>query len=417
MRWLIKSARIVQPGHPLHEKHRDILIEDGVITSIRAKITEDHAQEVRYSELSVSPGWIDIQADFRDPGDEYKEGLNNGLDAAAAAGFTQVVLMPHTRPVVDSVGQLNYLLRERGRHPVTILPAGALSEGCKGEQLAELYDLHRGGAVAFTDDRHDLRGELLRRALDYTRSFDGLVMTRPYDTDLAGEGLMHEGLTSTRNGLKGIPVMVETTRIQRDLEILRYTGGRLHFQSISAAESVKLIRAAKREGLSVTCAVAAHHLFFTDKDLARYDRNLKVLPPFRTEKDRKALLKGVKDGTIDAICSDHRPEDIEHKKREFAQASYGIGAIEHTFSAALSAGVDEGTLITKLTTGAAGILGVAPPVLEEGLEANLTLYSPEGLDETDTSQLVSKAWNNPYIGRQLPGRIYGVMRGDLSALR
>lgn len=417
MRWLIKSARIIQPGHSLHEKQRDILIEDGVITSIRAKITDDTAQEIRYSNLCVSPGWIDLQADFRDPGEEYKEGLNTGLDAAAAAGFTQVVVMPRTQPVVDSVGQLNYLLRERGRHPVAVLPAGALSQGCKGKQLAELYDLHRNGAVAFTDDTNDLRGELLRRALDYTRSFDGIVMVRPHDADLAGEGLMHEGLTSTRNGLKGIPVMVETTRVQRDLEILRYTGGRLHFQSISAAESIKLIRAAKREGLQVTCAVAAHHLFFTDEHLAGYDRNLKVLPPLRTEKDRKALLKGVQDGTIDAICSDHRPEDIEHKKREFAQASFGIGAIEQTFGAALAAGLSEDIIVTKLTTGPADVLGMDTPLLEEEQVANLTLFSPKGLDAINAADLVSRAWNNPYVGRELPGKIYGVINGGLNVLR
>lgn len=417
MRWLIKSAQIIQPGHRLHQKQRDILIVDGFIESIRAKIEDDKAQEIRYDGLSVSRGWIDLQADFRDPGEEYKEGLSNGLDAASAAGFTQVVVMPNTKPVVDSVGQVNYMLRERGRHPVSVLPAAALSKGCEGKQLAELYDLHQHGAVAYTDDRNDLRGELLRRALDYTRSFDGLVMVRPFDEDLAGDGLMHEGHTSTRNGLKGIPAMVETTRVQRDLEILRYTGGRLHFQSISAAASVKLIRAAKREGLRVTCAVAAHQLVFTDEDLAGYDRNLKTLPPFRSEKDRKALLKGLLDDTIDAICSDHRPEDIEHKKREFAQASYGVGAIEHTFAAALSAGLSEDAIISKLTSGPAHILGVETPVLEESQVANLTLFSPKGLDIVTSADLVSNAWNNPYIGLEMPGKVYGVMVGDLSALR
>lgn len=416
MRWLIQSASIVAPGSALHGKKRDILIENGVITGIKAKIDDDKAEVIRYPKLKVSLGWTDLRVDFRDPGAEYKEGLMSGLDAAAAGGFTGVVLMPRTSPVVDSKGQLEYLLRRSESHAVTLMPTGTLSQGAKGEQLAELYDLHTSGAVGFTDDRPLSRAELLRRALEYTQSFGGLVMSMPYDRDLTGHGVMHEGITSTKNGLKGIPVIAETTRVQRDLEILRYTGGRLHFHLITSEAAVKLIKAAKKEGLSVTCGVSANHLYFCDEDLAGYDRNLKTLPPFRTENDRKALVRGVKDGTIDVVCSDHKPQDIEAKKREFGTAEYGVAAIEQCFSAGLASGLNEDALINSMTAGADSVLGMER-TLEEGVQANLTLFTTEDEFEVNASELSSKAYNNPYIGRQLPGRIYGIVNGDRAILR
>ncbi len=412
MRWLIKSAQIVAPDTPIHGKQRDVLIENGIIASVKAKITASDTETIAMPGLHVSMGWIDSRVDFRDPGEEYKEGLLNGLDAAANGGFTGVVVMPGTQPAIDHRAQMEYLLSKGSSHVVHILPAGSISKQLQGEQLAELYDMRHAGAVCFTDDRPIERPELMRRALEYSSSFGGVIATLPYDLDLLGKGCMHEGATSTVNGLKGIPEMTETVRLMRDIEILRYTGGQLHVFMISSARAVGLIRSAKKEGLAITCGVSAQHLFFNESALSDYNTHLKVLPPLRSEADRKALIKAVNDGTIDVICSDHRPEDIEHKDREFVRASFGIGAIEQTFSAARTAGISTDTFVDRVTRGVDAVFNLPSRSFEEGQEANLTLFLPDAKYTVNPSLLMSKGVNNPYIGKTLTGRIVGVMRGN-----
>lgn len=411
MAWLIKSATIVHPGSPLNGLQRDILIEHGIIVDIKSKIKADKAEVIRIPGLCVSPGWIDLCADFKDPGEEYKEGLPNGLDAAARGGFTHVVATPGTQPAIDHRSKIEYLLAKSANHAVRVLPAATLSEKRKGEQLAELYDMQQAGAVLFTDDQPVERAELMRRALEYSTSLGALIGSFPCDGDLLGKGVMHEGLTSTGNGLKGIPEMVETIRLQRDIELLRYTGGRMHVSGISSAESVKLIRQAKKEGLQLSCSVSVNHLYFNDQALEGYDANLKVLPPFRDESDRKALIRAVNDGSIDAICSDHRPEDIEHKDREFVRASFGIGAIEQCFSVALAAGISAERFVERTAIGPREVLGLDQAMLEKGAAADLTLFTVEDKHTIAREALVSKAWNNPYIGQQLPGKVHGIIRG------
>lgn len=411
MAWLLKSVTIVSPGSPLHGTQRDILIENGEIRDIKANIKAGDAETIRIPGLCVSPGWVDLCADFRDPGEEYKEGLTNGLDAAARGGFTHVVTMPGTTPAIDHRSKVEYLLARSANHAVRVLPAATLSEKRAGQQLAELYDMQQAGAVLFTDDQPVERAELMRRALEYSTSLGALIGAFPCDNDLLGKGMMHEGLTSTGNGLKGIPEMVETIRLQRDLELLRYTGGRMHIAAVSTAESVKLIRQAKKDGLQVSCAVSANHLFFNDQHLEGFDANLKVLPPFRDESDRKALIRAVNDGTIDAICSDHRPEDIEHKDREFVRASFGIGAIEQCFSAALAAGITPERFVERTAIGPREVLGLAPVAIEKGAQADLTLFTSHDEHVIAKTDNVSKAWNNPYVGRTLPGKVHGIIRG------
>ena len=411
MRWLLSSVKIVEPGHSLHGKKRDILIEDGKITRIASKISDTKAQQIKEKGLCVSSGWVDSRATFRDPGDEYKEGLLNGLDAASAGGFTHVALLPSTEPVVDNKGQVQYMLARSQSHAVRVLPTAMISKQGEGKQLAELYDLHKAGAVGFTDGFSTDRSALLLRALEYTRNFSGLVISVPQDSDISGEGVMHEGKISTTNGLKGIPTIAETTRVKRDIDLARYTGGRLHFALISSAESVKLIRDAKKEGLNITCGVSAHHLYFNDDDLEDFDSNLKVLPPFRAKNDRKALLKGVKDGVIDVICSDHQPEDVEHKKLEFQYAQFGIGAIEQTFSAALSSGVELDDVISAVCTNPRKLFNLSETGLEEGSKADITLFFADQEKEVQEDGLFSKSWNNPYVGKKLRGDVYGIVRG------
>lgn len=419
MRWLLKSVTLVAPGDALNGKKRDILIENGTITEIKASITNADAEVIRIPNLLVSLGWVDSKVDFRDPGEEFKEGLINGLDAAAAGGFTHVVTMPRTAPVIDHRAQLEYLIHRGQHHAVRVLPAGCISAKGQGEQLAELYDMHQAGAVAFTDDRPIERAELMRRALEYSSTFGALIATLPWDQDLLGKGQMHEGFTSTSNGLKGIPAMAEIIQLQRDIEILKYTGGRLHVQLIASAEAVKLIRQAKKDGLNITCGVAAHNLYFNDTALSSFNANLKTLPPLRGESDRKALLKAVEEGIIDVICSDHKPEDVEHKNLEFVRANFGIGAIENTFNAALAAGVTPETFVARAAYAPRAVFNLNSEALEikEGITADLTLFSQMGTTAIDQSDLVSKAYNNPYLGHQLPGKVYGIIRGSKVMLR
>ncbi|MFT6768284.1 MAG: dihydroorotase [Flavobacteriales bacterium] len=416
MRWLIKSAQIVDPGGKHHGRKRDLLIDDGVITSIKTSIQDENAESIVLKNLHLSPGWIDAKANFRDPGDEDKEGLINGLDAAASGGFTHVVLMPGTNPVIDNKGQVEYLLRRSDDHVVRALPTGNISKGSEGKQLAELFDMHKSGAIAFTEDGPVAKGELMRRALEYSRTFGGVVCSLPQEESISNNGVMHEGVTSTMNGLKGIPEMVETIRLNRDIALLRYTGGRLHVMLISCAESVRIIKEAKKEGLNITCGVSAHHLFFNDESLSNFDANLKVHPPIRAEEDRKALIKGLQDGTIDVVCSDHKPEDVEHKKLEFELANFGIGAIEQTFSAALNH-LELDLLISKLTTGPREVFNLREQHIEEGAEADLTLFDPHSEYTVDKASLMSLAWNNPYEKLKLTGIVHGIILGDRAVLR
>lgn len=412
MRWLIKSANVVAPGSALHGKKRDLLIENGHLKAIKTTIADDDATVVQAAGLCVSPGWVDARANFRDPGEEYKEGLLNGLDAAAHGGFTHVITMPGTQPPIDHRSKLEYLLHRSSNHVCRLLPTGTISQEGKGEQLAELFDMTRAGAIAFTDDCPIERAELMRRALEYSASFGAVICTLPWDADLIGKGSMHEGYTSMANGLKGIPQVAETIRLMRDIELLRYTGGKLHIMLIASAESVKLIRQAKKEGLNITCGVSANHLLFCDNDLADFDANLKVLPPFRNTNDRKALRQGVSDGTIDIIVSDHQPEDVEHKDREFVRASFGIGAIEQTFSAAIEAGISIETFVERVAIAPREVFNLEAAEIQEGAYADLTLFVADHASEITKASLQSRAWNNPYIGRTMKGKVLGIIRGS-----
>jgi dihydroorotase len=416
MRWLIKSAVIVDPLSSHHGQTKDILIEDGIIKTIKSKISDGKAEKINFADLHVSPGFVDLKANFREPGTEYKEGIWNGLDAAAKGGFSHVVTMPDTTPPIAGRADVEYLLRRSNGHTVQLHPAAAMSAQLKGKQLSEMFDMQQGGAVFFTDNAPVERTELMKRALEYANNFGAVIASLPCDADLNGKGVVHEGTTSTQNGLKGIPVLSETIRLMRDIALLKYTGGKLHVLLVSSAEGVELIRKAKKDGAQITCAVSANHLYFNDSALEGFDANLKVIPPLRSESDRKALVKAVKEGVIDAICSDHQPEDVEHKNKEFEQASFGIGAIEHTFSAALNAGLTLEQCIQALAISPREVLNIPHEGIEEGSSVDLVLYNPNESHQVEKDNLVSKAWNNPYIGKTMKGAIYGVFREDSSLI-
>ena len=414
METIIKSVTIFDPKGPHDGTTQDVHVRDGVIVNIQDAIPPSPAAtEWDEPGAYLSIGWMDLQADFADPGYEQKEGLTNGLRAARSGGFTHVVLNVNQDPVPDTKSNIAYLIARSTGLDAHLLPMGTVSKGRDGKQLSEMRDLAQAGAVAFSDDAPLNSVEMLRRALEYSHGLPHPIVTCPLEMGLNANPQMHEGITSTHMGVVGNPTASETMRIKRDLDILRYTGGKLHFSCISSAESVQLIREAKSEGLSVTCATSAHHLFFVDADLSTFDGTLKTLPPFRGPEDRKALCSGLLDETIDALVSDHRPEDLEHHDVEFMLASTGMAGIESVFPVALAGLADApnalGATVRALTVGPRSILGLDTPHIEVGAAANLTWYHPTKSGEVP---LVSAGENRPnYDGRSTSFAKKGVVLG------
>ena len=413
MHLLLKSAHIVDPSSPHHGKVADVRIEDGTITAIAQDLAANDAEVVEAENLHVSPGWVDMHVNFRDPGHEYKEDLHSGLKAAARGGFTGVTLMPSTYPPLSSKADIEYVKNKAAGHAVDLYPTGTLSQNREGKEMSEMFDMQQAGAIAFTDDKRPVvNPSLMTRALLYTRNFNGLAISFPHDSQMGAHGKMNEGATSTRLGLHGMPTLAEDLQVSRDINLAEYTGARLHFCTISSGRSVDLIREAKAKGLPITAEVAAHNLLLDDSQLEEYDTNLKVFPPLRTNEDIAALKAGLKDGTIDAISSDHTPEDIEHKDVEFDQASFGIASIETAFASANEAvqgtlSTDE--LVSKFAVRPREILGLAMPSIAEGEKANLTLFDPTGKWTPDRKEWSSRSRNTPFFGRELTGKVLGII--------
>ncbi len=410
---LLRQVQVVDPGGPHHDAQVDVLVRNGRFERIGQRVPKGEATEVHAKGLHVSPGWVDLCAHFRDPGDEQKEDLVSGSDAAAAGGFTAVAVLPSTHPPVDSRAGIEYMLRRTQAHAVRVLPLGALTRGMKGEQLAETFDMQQAGALAFTDDRSPIRNtRLMMLALQYTKGFGGTVVAFPNDPDLAAGGQMHEGNMNVRLGLKGIPAEAEVITLLRDLELLAYTGGRLHVALLSTARSVELVRQAKQAKLDVTASVAAHHLLLDDGCLRGFDTNYKVAPPLRDPVHIDALREGVKDGTIDAVVSDHRPEDVEHKVLEFGAAAFGAIGLETSYSAANTAmqgRMSTRRIVERFCQGPRKVLGLPVPHLEEGAEAEITLFDPAMDHVFAPSDLRSRARNTPFIGQRFVGRPLGIV--------
>lgn len=412
MKVLLKSAKIIDPNSVHHQKIVDIFINGGKIDKIGTSLKIDHLdKEIKLKDLHVSLGWFDSSVCFGEPGFEERETISNGLKTAALSGFTQIALNPNTNPVIDDNGAITSVRSKAKNQPVKLFPIGALTRKSEGKDLAEIFDMHQGGAVAFGDyKRAVMHPNLLKLALQYVQNFGGLVQSFPQDDQIAGKGLVNEEINSTRLGLKGIPALAEELQITRDLAILEYTGGKLHIPTISTENSVKLIRDAKKKGLDVSCSVAIHNLIFTDEQLFEFDTHFKVLPPLRTKKDIKALIKGLKDGTIDMVTSDHNPIDIEHKKVEFEHALYGTIGLESAFGSLLNLFSLEET-IAFLTKGRTRF-GIPEPEIKEGNEANLSLFSPEGTYVFTQQNILSTSKNSLFLNSTLKGKVYGIVTGN-----
>ncbi len=413
MNILLKSAKIVNEAtKEIHLKKRDILIKNGVIEKIGVQIdAPPKTKIVEHKNLHVSLGWMDTGVSFGEPGYEERETIENGLQTAARSGFTDVLLNPNSFPLPDSSSDIVFLKNASKGHITNLHPLGNLTVSGEGESLAELYDMKNAGAVGFYDFKHAVTNpNLLKIALQYAQNFDGIVMSFPLDNHIAGKGIVNEGIVSTRLGLKGIPAMAEELQVSRDLFILEYTGGKLHIPTISTANSVKLIAAAKKKGLNVTCSVAVHNLIKTDDDLEDFETHYKVMPPLRTAKDCKELIKGLKNGTIDFVTSDHTPLNIELKKVEFDNADYGTIGLESSFGA-LNQLFDIEETIEILTRGRK-TFGIEVPELREGTKANLTIFDPNTEYTFSEDHISSSSKNSLFLNTALKGTVLGTISNN-----
>lgn len=409
---LIRGAKVIDASSPFHHTTIDIFMDKGIIQDIGTGLDVVAQTVIESADLHVSRGWSDLFADYREPGYEHKETIVSGLASAAAGGFTDVCVLPNTNPVVSSKSIVQYLMRQAEGHVVQLHPIGTISKDAEGKNLAEMMDMHANGAVAFSDGWKPVQSPgLMMKALEYVKAFDGTLIQLPNDTALSAGGLMHEGPESTRMGMPGIPVIAETLQLHRDIELLRYTGSRLHVTGISAAVSVDMIRKAKAEGLNITCSVTPYHLAFNDEVLRGYNSVYKVMPPLRSEADRLALIDGLRDGTVDCIASHHRPQEWDAKAKEFEYASEGMNIQELAFAVAWHAVKDKvpaDRLIDALSVQPAAILGLKKPAISKGAAADLTLFSLSG--QTQKRQLKSLSQNNPFIDMVLPGSVVGIVK-------
>jgi len=412
---LIKSAIIVDPNSTNNGKVMDVLIENGTITEIKAKIPVAGIKKVvEANDLHLSPGWFDMQANFCDPGFEYKEDLTSGMKAAAAGGFTGVALVPSTNPPLHSKTQIEYILNKSTGQLIDLYPIGTVSHKLEGKDLSEMYDMKLSGAVAFTDDIYPIMSAgLLHRALLYTKSFGGLIMSRCNDTSLSTGLCVNEGTVSVMLGLKGEPSIAEEIMVTRELFLAEYAEARLHLTSISTEGSVTLIRNAKKKGLPITSSVNAYNLAFEDSELLGWDTNFKVSPPLRGKNDIKALKKALADGTIDVICSDHRPEDEENKKLEFDLATPGMIGLQTMYPLVnMYSDLTQAEIITKIAINPRKILGLEIPTIEKGEKANITLFSPSTVWVLEKKHILSQSYNTPLLNKKMKGALIGVINHD-----
>lgn len=407
MNILIKNGRVIDPAQGIDEI-LDVLIADGKIVKV-GKGLQGEGEVIDAAGKLVTPGLIDIHVHLRDPGQEYKEDIVTGTRAAAAGGFTSVACMPNTNPVNDNKAVTLYIrnkAREEGL--VNVYPVGAITKGLKGESLSEMGELREVGCLAVSDDGKPVaNGELMRRAMEYSRPFGLTIIAHSEELSLVGEGVMNDGFVATELGLKGIPWVAEDAAIARDVMLAEYTGARLHVAHVSTKGSVEIVRQAKKRGVQVTCEATPHHFTLTDEAVRGYNTNAKMNPPLRSAEDLAAVRAGIADGTIDTIATDHAPHHLDDKNVEFNIALNGVVGLETALPLTLRL-VEEKVLsladaIARLTVGPARALGIPRGTLEAGAPADVTVIDPDLGWTVDTQKLQSKSKNTPFAGWQMKG--------------
>jgi dihydroorotase len=421
MKIYLPNVKIVDANSPHNGRQAAIIIENGCIVSIE----EPSAEKVKcdlcldHKNLHISASWVDSSVSYRDPGSEWQESLGSLYNTAKAGGIGHIIGFPNTKPIVQTKESLSYFKNFSDAKVSTFHNLAALSIDCEGKDFTDWLDLHVNGAKGFTEGEVSVKNpDLFLKSLQYLAPLNSVLVQKPIDSYLSMFGQMHEGIQSTLLGLKGISSTAEEIVIERDLSLLRYLNIEsqkpvLHFTGISTQRSVNLIRAAKNEGLAISCDVSAHHLIFKDTDLYDFDSNLKVLPPYRAESDQKALIEGLKDGTIDAIASHHSPWDAEHKELEFDLSEFGNIGMQTLF-AVLNTHTNLSTelIISKITDKVRHIYNLEPVSIIKGQKADFTVFDP-GLENVyDLNNNMSNCKNSPFLNQKLKGKALGIIKGN-----
>ena len=410
---LIKNVNIIDPNSDFNNSKKDILLKNGLIVKIEDNIQVNNLDTIQEENLHVCPGLFDFSVDFPDPGNEQRETLESGLFSSKSGGFTGVGLQPTYKPARDKKSEILFCKNTTKDFGIDVVPFGAISKELKGEQLAEMFDMYNAGALAFSDNMRPVQNSgLLSRALLYAKNFNGLIISFPYEEKISPNGLINEGVVSTKLGLEGIPDLSEELMVNRDLLINRYHEGRLHFNILSSKKSLKQIEVAKKTQNNLSCGTSIFHLLFDDEIIDQFDNRFKILPPFRTKEDRNALLEGVKNGTIDVITSYHQPNEKEITNVEFSLSPFGSIGTQVCFPLALTylkeyIGLEK--IVQCMSINPRTILQYEVPIIKEGYEANMTLFDPDKKWIYDKKNNTSMSENTGLFGSELNGFVHGTI--------
>lgn len=413
MKILVRQARIVDPESQRNGEVADILFENNRIVNIGQGFSHENSEVIQGEEIRISPGWVDLHAQFNDPGYEFKEDLKTGAAAAAKGGFCTVAVSPETLPVIDSKSDVEYINRKSAGLQVRIVPIGAATPGLQGVDFTEMYDMYSSGARCFSNGQKSFASaELTKRILLYAKQFGARIMEVANDDSLSHGAMIHEGVVSTTLGLKGIPAVAEELIISRDIAIAEYCDAPLHFHKVSTEKSVELIRKAKERGIKVSCDVALSNLIWTENELLGFDTNFKITPPLRTEKDRSALIDALIDGTIDFIVTGHMPQNIEEKECEFEYAGYGQSLIEFAYPLYihyLSSYLPEEIWVQKIALSPAEFIGFTPTTVDVNKSGRYTIFTPKSSVSLDPKNMVSRSKNFPELEGEFRGKVLKII--------
>jgi len=416
MSLLLNSVTVSDTTSKYFNSKVNILIDSkGYVKKItKNKISDKVKKVVDLEGIYISDSWFDFNANFCDPGYEYKENLKSGVHLAINSGFLDVLITPNTNPILQTKSDISYILEKSSNNFCKIHPTAAITKNFKGKEMNDIIDLYKSGVKAFTNSYSENdTSEMIMNSLVYLKQIDSLLISKPQDKSFS-QGVVNEGYFGNSMGLKGITRISESIAVKRDLSILDYVGGKIHFTGISTKESVSLIREAKKNNLDVTCDVPIHNLILDDSHIIDFDTNYKVNPPLRNNEDIDELIKGVKDGTIDIISSHHEPQDIDSKNCVFDKAKFGIISIQTFFSniVQLSRKIPLETLIKSFSSNPKERLGIKRNKISEGSEASFTIFDPKGSWDFDSKSNLSKSSNSPWLNWSLKGKVIAIVKGN-----